>query len=288
MGTASRDSRKDSKQQTICGTLQQLVDAGLFPASPQEFGVQDYTRVQRIQSWMCEGYPLPWLIKKLVMARELLGSTLLAVDQFDPDEVLLRNGNCIRDLRGQMYFDFPDTMYFERSSTCPIPKVHLYELAVEAELEHRFESAIELYQSYHMHFGVNAESCFRLGNSLFGACQYPAALERFRQSIELDTTAAETWNQLGNCYLKLNQSGEAFRAYCRSIELDPAIPEPHLNAGLAAEKLGNWSDAQQHFNTYLELNPTSHRRIELQDRMAKSQNFRKSCNFPKLRIFAEC
>ena len=80
--------------------------------------------------------------------------------------------------------------------------------------------------------------------------QYAAALAKFKESTELDSTLHEAWNYVGYTSRKLGNYDEALAAYDKALSLKPGYPDALEYRGEAYLGLGRIDDAKQ---AYLDL-----------------------------------
>jgi Flp pilus assembly protein TadD len=76
------------------------------------------------------------------------------------------------------------------------------------------------------------------GQGLFAQGQKEQAVERYRQSVEVDPTFAEAWNNLGPALCELGQRDDAVRAYRQVLLLAPGFADVHYNLADVLEELG--------------------------------------------------
>jgi tetratricopeptide (TPR) repeat protein len=80
--------------------------------------------------------------------------------------------------------------------------------------------------------------------------QYAAALAKFKEATELDSSLHEAWNYVGYTSRKLGNYDEALAAYDKALSLKPGFPEALEYRGEAYLGLGRIDDAKQ---AYLDL-----------------------------------
>jgi tetratricopeptide (TPR) repeat protein len=78
---------------------------------------------------------------------------------------------------------------------------------------------------------------------------YGAALRKFAQAIELNSTMYAAWNYLGYCQRKLGNFEDALTAYERALSLKPGYPEAIEYRGHAYLGLDRLSEAKEAYLT---------------------------------------
>jgi tetratricopeptide (TPR) repeat protein len=78
---------------------------------------------------------------------------------------------------------------------------------------------------------------------------YTAALRKFAQAIELNSTMYTAWNYLGYCQRKLGNLEDALSAYDRTLSLKPGLPEAIEYRGHAYLGLDRLSEAKEAYLT---------------------------------------
>jgi tetratricopeptide (TPR) repeat protein len=80
--------------------------------------------------------------------------------------------------------------------------------------------------------------------------QYAAALAKFKEATELDSSLHEAWNYVGYTSRKLGNYDDALAAYDKALSLKPGFPDALEYRGEAYLGLGRLDDAKQ---AYLDL-----------------------------------
>lgn len=80
--------------------------------------------------------------------------------------------------------------------------------------------------------------------------QYGAALAKFKEATELDSSLHEAWNYVGYTSRKLGNYDDALAAYDKALSLKPGYPDALEYRGEAYLGLGRIDDAKQ---AYLDL-----------------------------------
>lgn len=166
----------------------------------------------------------------------------------------------LAELSGQRLFDFgseeaePVSVPYEG---VPVDPDEDFERAVELELAGRFAEAAAEYRSWLAQFGPDAEVCFNLGNALFALGETEAAVERFRQAVEIDPGCAAAWSNLGSVLAELGECDEAIAALRKALRLDPGRSEAVYNLADILEDLGRGAEALTWWEAYLRFDEAS-------------------------------
>jgi tetratricopeptide (TPR) repeat protein len=127
----------------------------------------------------------------------------------------------------------------------------LFAQAVRHEEGGHLKEAIESYHHWLHEFGPDAQVCFNLGNVLAASRKPEAAIERFRQAVELDAGHVEAWNNLGVVLAKSGQREQAIAAFTKAIQREPSYSDAIYNLADTLEELGRCEEAQRHWRAYL-------------------------------------
>jgi tetratricopeptide (TPR) repeat protein len=128
---------------------------------------------------------------------------------------------------------------------------------VLAEENGRFEQAVEAYERALLAGGLQAETCFNLGNIFYSLDRKAEAAQRYLQAVELETEYVEAWNNLGNALAELERLDEAVRAYETALRFEPNYADAHWNLAETYEQLGHKEKAREHWQCYLREDPHS-------------------------------
>jgi tetratricopeptide (TPR) repeat protein len=166
-------------------------------------------------------------------------------------QVLLRLEERLMAPSGQMYFDFGEEQ----------PRLHVeqttaeewFESGCQYEVEGCLPEALHAYQECQLLAGPTADVCFNLANVLCALGQKEAAIERYRQVVELDRDQAEAWNNLGIVSCELGRADDAEWAFRQAIEFDYA--DAHYNLADLIDSLGRTREAYEHWKAYLRVEP---------------------------------
>lgn len=160
---------------------------------------------------------------------------------------------------GQRLFEFgaegsEQTLRYET----PAPSCdQLFEEALEQEDAGDFGPAERLYRKWLETYGPDPQVCFNLGNVLYAQGRAEGALERFRQTIELDPEHTNAWCNLGCLLAETEQIEEAIAACRRAIELDPTCANALYNLADILQDQGRVDEARGLWEAYLRTDGSS-------------------------------
>jgi tetratricopeptide (TPR) repeat protein len=84
------------------------------------------------------------------------------------------------------------------------------------------------------------------------------AIDRLKQSTELDPTVATVHHDLGLALIRAGHLEDAAKVLGRAVRLDPGLASAHLNLAVTLETLARDSEAQASYETLLRLDPLLH------------------------------
>jgi tetratricopeptide (TPR) repeat protein len=122
--------------------------------------------------------------------------------------------------------------------------------AVELERRGRLREARDAYQRWLLERGPDARVCFNLGNVLSSLGKIEAAVERYRQAVELDPHFAEGWNNLGQALADLGRPG-ACDAWRRAVQADADCGDALFNLADALQEEGRPDEARPYWEAFL-------------------------------------
>jgi len=93
--------------------------------------------------------------------------------------------------------------------------------------------------------------------SLFVDEDFDAALQKFNEAINLDSTNSEFYTHRSGCHHKMENFTEAMADAKKAIELDPTNSRAYFRKGLAAFSLDEFETAKQAFLKAQELAPSA-------------------------------
>jgi hypothetical protein len=100
------------------------------------------------------------------------------------------------------------------------------------------------------------------GNAALKAGNPGAAIEQFRQCVDLNPTSSRAYALLGAAYYQKQQWPGAVSSFLRASELDPSDAKLFYNLGMACEANGMIERAEQAYRKALEVNPSYSRAEE--------------------------
>lgn len=193
-------------------------------------------------------------------------NTRQAISRLDLIEgrlLVWRKGGQPADVTGQLLFDFAEHES-ESVSVCwstaipaqPLDSAadpeELFQRALSLEETEEFAEAAAVYGRWLLEHGPASRICFNLGNVLSALGGREAAIERYRQAVELDPCYAEAWNNLGNLLADRDEMEAAIAAWRRAVEADPDCSEALYNLADALQSSQQIAEAQRYWKAYLE------------------------------------
>jgi tetratricopeptide (TPR) repeat protein len=109
---------------------------------------------------------------------------------------------------------------------------------------------------------------FNLGNALRELEEADSAIEHLRQAVAYEPSYAEAWNNLGSALTDVEQYREALDAYARALRLVPTYADAHYNLARAFAVMGLKRDAARHWRAYLQFEPDSPWRDDIEQSLA--------------------
>jgi tetratricopeptide (TPR) repeat protein len=138
----------------------------------------------------------------------------------------------------------------------PISADELFRQAVEHEEAGRLREAADAYHRWLHDFGPDARVCFNLGNVLSASRKPEAAIERFRQAIELNANYVEAWNNLGLTLIRIGQREQAVSAFTQALQREPSYADALYNLADTLDELCRCDEAQRYWRSYLACDAT--------------------------------
>jgi tetratricopeptide (TPR) repeat protein len=127
-----------------------------------------------------------------------------------------------------------------------------FESAAALEQAGDLEEAARAYWAYLSQFGPEVAACFNLANVLAALGKTEAAVERYRQAVEIDPQYAAAWSNLGNAVATLGEVDEALDAWRRAVEIDPDLTEAVYNLADGLQQAKRFGEARSFWEAYLE------------------------------------
>jgi tetratricopeptide (TPR) repeat protein len=227
--------------------------------------VFDFHQVAAIKA-LCELRQTGVSTKRLRRSLEQLGQwlpdaqdALLRLSAVEGELLVRDDTGGLTELNGQRRFEFTPLDGDERDGDgARIVKLGprmspdaIFYQAVEHEEAGRLDQASELYRRYLHQFGPDAQVCFNLGNVLSALGRHEAAIERFRQAVELNANYVEAWNNLGTTLVEANQREEAIAAFAAALAHAPCYADALYNMADTLEELGRDNEAVRYWRAYL-------------------------------------
>jgi tetratricopeptide (TPR) repeat protein len=236
----------DFKEVMMARALHNLVDSGVKAAAIRR-------SVEEMSKWLPDAERLLLMIE--------------ASDETAPIHVRLPDGR-IAEPDGQMLLDFaaengsePRIKKWQPSAEYQLSGVEAadrwFAAGVLAEEREEWERAAEAYERALLAGGLQAETCFNLGNTLFALGHRAEAAKRYIQAVELDDEYVEAWNNLGNALAALDRLEDALQAYRTALRFEPRYADVYWNLAETYEQLGQWTEAEKHWRAYMEEDPHS-------------------------------
>jgi tetratricopeptide (TPR) repeat protein len=134
-------------------------------------------------------------------------------------------------------------------SQCPDD---LFEQAVSFEEAGDLDGATRAYQECLLQDGPDSVTCFNLANVLSASGRSEAAVERYRQAVELKPTYAAAWNNLGLALAQLGELEEAIRAWQRAVGAEPSLSDAFFNLADALQNAKRFDEAKPIWTAFLQ------------------------------------
>ena len=91
--------------------------------------------------------------------------------------------------------------------------------------------------------------------ALYNKGEYEKAIEKYSESIELNSNYTEAYNNRGGAKNKLGKHQDAIVDYNKAIELNPILAEAYNNRGFAKDELEQYPEAIADYDKAIELKP---------------------------------
>jgi tetratricopeptide (TPR) repeat protein len=192
-------------------------------------------------------------------------------------EILLRQGDGLIELGGQLRFDFeacqPERPPDERGDAAtdmvapmpqavePMPALNSPEeicrLAAELEEDGQLAAAAETYRAAMAAAGPAPEICFQVAELLYRQGDLGGARERYYMAIELDEDYVEARANLGCVLAETGQTDLAVAAFEGALAYHPDYADVHYHLARVLDDVDRQDQAEQHWRAFLELAPDS-------------------------------
>src|SRR5690606_23837421 len=120
-----------------------------------------------------------------------------------------------------------------------------------------YEDAVRAYYGWLQQFGTDAHVIFNLANSLTALGRTEAALERYRQAVEVDPEYVEAWNNLGAALASAGELEEAREAFEIAIRLVPNYADALYNVADTLDEMDRPAEARTYWARYLDADRES-------------------------------
>ena len=240
------------------------------------FDFQEVATARRLANWIASGASAQAIEQRLVDLIEVLPTIQRPLDQLsiliEGKHVLLRHGQGLLELGGQLRFDFDSLKNDNEEDKQDLPngavlkfpgadanqiQDDLLQAAYDAEDDDDLETAIEFCHAILARDGPRADISFQLGELLYRAGETIAARERYYSAIELDANFVEARASLGAILAETGQLVLAKAAFKGALSLHSDYAEVHFNLARTLDQLGDDGDARHHWGRFLELSPES-------------------------------
>lgn len=234
----------DFRQADLVKTLCELSEAGVSTSVIQR-------SLRQLQSWLPDAGDA---LNRLT----LLDGRYLALGNHDGQ---------LSEPHGQLLIEFEPEQPSPVRYTKPVTPDGLFVTAVEQEDAGQFHEAAATYRQWLASYGPDPEVCFNLGNVLAELGQTAAAIERYRQSVELDPDYLEAWHNLATVLAEISWFDEALQAARRALAISPVHVDSHYTAADILEQMGNVVEARRHWREYLKHDALSEYADYARDRL---------------------
>lgn len=249
------------------------------------FDFQEVATARRLGQWIASGASPQAIEQRLVELIEVLPDIQRPLDQLsilvEGKQVLLRQGEGLIELGGQLRFDFDAmdsetedsveqasspsvlSIWNESSETFPLrrsPDAETDELlaaAFAAEDVGDFDTAVDYCHAMLARDGPRSDIDFQLGELLYRIGHIVAARERYYAAIELDPDFVEARVNLGCVLAETGQYELAIASFRGALTLYDDYADAHYNLARALDDVGRDIEARHHWTMFLQLAPDS-------------------------------
>jgi tetratricopeptide (TPR) repeat protein len=124
---------------------------------------------------------------------------------------------------------------------------------VEQELAGDLPDAVDSYGRALLLGGPDVQLTFDLAHALAASGDRDGAIERYRQTVELDPLRQDAWVNLGDLLLAAGRTEQAIDALRRALDLDPDDPAAHYALADAFDLAAQPARAVPHWDAFLRL-----------------------------------
>jgi tetratricopeptide (TPR) repeat protein len=249
------------------------------------FDFQEVATARRLGQWIASGASPQAIEQRLVELVEVLPDIQRPLDQLsilvEGKQVLLRQGEGLIELGGQLRFDFDAmdsgademveqanspsvlSIWSESAETFPLresPDAEADDLlaaAFAAEDMGDFETTVDYCHAILARDGPRADIDFQLAELLYRIGHIVAARERYYAAIELDPDFVEARVSLGCVLAETGQHELAIAAFRGALALYDDYADAHYNLARALDEVGRDIEARHHWTQFLQLAPDS-------------------------------
>jgi tetratricopeptide (TPR) repeat protein len=184
-------------------------------------------------------------------------------------QILLRQGDGLVEVGGQMRFDFDSIELAELPAERPLPSTpsQMTSLAAELEEDGQLVEAAEMYRAAMSAGGPKAELCFQTAELLYRLGDLSAARERYYMAVELNEDYVEARANLGCVLAETGQRDLAVAAFEGALRYHPDYADVHYHLARTLDELQQSDLAAEHWRRFLELAPDSPWAEEAKQRM---------------------
>ena len=239
------------------------------------FDFQEVSTARRLAQLLASGASPSAIEKKLERLARFVPDVDRPLAQLsvivEGKEILLRQGEGLVDLGGQLRIDFDahaDTweagstdsqhaiVAFDRETDRTTPEA-MINLAERLEERGELRAAIDMYRAALTAGGPRADVCFQVAEILYRLGEIRAARERYFMVIELDEDFVEARANLGCVLAETGELELAEAAFRGALDFHHDYPDVHYHLARTLDDLGSEDEAEIHWRTFLSLAPNS-------------------------------
>ena len=185
-------------------------------------------------------------------------------------EILLRQGDGLIELGGQLRFDF-DAWEGEPTPRQAVPTSpeQMCRLAAELEEDGQLAPAAEMYRAAMAAAGPKAEICFQVAELLYRQGDLSGARERYYMAIELDEDYVEARANLGCVLAETGQRELAVAAFEGALRYHPDYADVRYHLARTLDEMHEREQAEEHWQAFVAQAPDSPWAEEARARLGK-------------------